>query len=58
MLARLQPQIVGTIEVAKAFRSEALAPSRARMAMAYMMAPAIRAGAAGAGFFERQRRAA
>ena len=46
-----QPQIVGTIEAAKALRSEALVPSRARMAMAYRMAPAIRARAAGVGFF-------
>src|SRR6266568_4403976 len=48
-----QAQIVGTMELAKALRSDALVPSRARMAIAYMMAPAMRARAAGAGFFGR-----
>src|SRR6266436_1650722 len=52
-LSHLHAQIVGTIEAAKAFRSAALAPSRARMAMAYRMAPAICARAAGEGFLGR-----
>src|SRR6266550_8911486 len=52
-VSRLHPQIVGTIEAAKARRSAALVPSRARMAMAYRMALAMRARLAGEGFLDR-----